>query len=317
MLRWLPLMLALAACASMKQRPAEAPPALWVNPTARPPIERGTRDEPFLNLDGALRHAGAGTRIYLAPGVYRVNVRVEQALALIGDAERRPVLRAADPTRPVVELTDKASISLTNLEIGGGRHGVLVGRRAQLVMTNCQVFDNADGGVTILPAKSFWGDPPLSQLETCTLRGNRIGVSLEDAALHMLKCTVANNRQAGIAARGDSRLSLVASYVKDNGAEGVLLDLGRKARVTIYQNDLRANGGDGLRVRQAPLTWLDRGQVLAQQNTLSGNGGYGIACVQRDGGRLLATSADYDRVHLEDNQYSGNGKGMAGGIEPR
>jgi hypothetical protein len=305
-------MAALAGCSVFDSQTRQTPELLWVDPSAKVALERGTREEPYLTLDKALEKAGDGTRIYLASGIYETNLTIKGAMSLRSEDEEKPVLRAADTTRPVIELAAESGAMLEGIRIEGGLNGVLVGRRALVEMRKCEVAYNVESGIRFMPSK---GKPVLSRLEDTTITHNGAGLEIEDSVVSVILCTIESNARQGIVCRGNSGINVAKSTIEKNGEEGALLELGRKVGMTFHQSTIRGNGGDGVRIVRAPLRWLDRGQVLLRGNTLEGNGGFGLACVGRADGELLEPGTKYSRIKLEKNQFPDNAKGMAGGIE--
>jgi hypothetical protein len=152
-------------------------------------------------------------------------------------------------------------------------------------------------------------------LEDCLLTGNGVGACVDNATAWLTKCQVAGNRRQGVIANGDARLSLVACRVNGNGDDGARLDLGPKARVTIDQNDVNANGSDGIDILPATEAWWrwNAVQATVRQNTVSDNKGYGVVARDRVGGQPLAGPTG--AVILKDNQFAGNGQGATAGVQ--
>jgi hypothetical protein len=315
---WLLLVAWACACACVTERPPSpkgAGPEAWVNPLASASRELGTRQDPYRTLDKALRQCPSRATLFLAPGTCAVNLTVTKALTLVGDANAPAVLRAADPAKPVIDLRPGATAVLVNIQLSGGQDGVRAAPSARFSMKKCQVTDNAACGVMLEGNKDAWGRHAASAiLEDCLLTGNGVGACVDNATAWLSKCQVASNHRQGVIANGDARLSLVACRVNGNGDDGARLDLGPKARVVVDQNDVNANGADGIDVLPVADAWWRWNAVLAtvRQNTVNDNKGYGLVARDRADGRPLADPTD--AVILGNNQFAGNGQGATAGV---
>jgi hypothetical protein len=315
---------ALTGCGSAGKAAKKVPYSLWVDASAQVALERGTREEPYTTLEKALEEAGAGTQLYLAPGVYVANVSIERSLMIACEGEEVAEIVAVDSAKPVVDLAPEGRAKLINLRLTGGSEGIVVGRKAQLTMKGCELANNAGSGLRIESGRTLFGARIPAVLDECSLSGNGgAGLRVEASAVQMFRTKINGNGGAGIVGRDDYLIKMVMSRAEGNGGEGMVLEPGRRSDAIFLKSAMRGNGRDGVRIMYGKAGWFfwqTPGTVKLEENALEDNGGYGVACLDRESGKWLegeAAEEAQETIRLENNRYAGNGLGMAAGIEPK
>jgi len=284
------------------------PPAIWVDVASQAATEDGSEAFPFKSVTQALGAAGPGSVLRVKAGEYRENIVLGDGLTLVG--EGLPVLRAADPAKPVVVMRGKTV--LESFRVTGGADGIIVDVNTDARIVNCEIVDNLDDGIGFeRPGKP--GDTPATvQIEGCLVSGNADGIDLESTRGVVLKCRLIKNRDDGLDYDGDTDCDALDNEIRDNRDDGIEIRLQRTTRARIEGNTITGNGEDGIEIINTPVTGATENLVQILRNTILGNSRYGIGGVDqkteevKEGLIILG-------VLLSENVVDKNGKGQIAG----
>lgn len=174
----------------------------------------------FLTLTDAIRHAQAGSRLLVRPGVYDEGLIIDKPLEIVGDGAREEIIVRATASNCLALRTDSATIrGLTlrgqsragggNVRLSGCRihdgqsHGVFVRDAGRALLESCDVFRNRGAGVQVDAGG-------VAVARACRVNGNgHVGFSCEaGGAVEVEGCDLTQNR---VAAWGTDYGSLVKS----------------------------------------------------------------------------------------------------------
>jgi len=185
-------------------------------------------------LEKALKAAGRGDIIILAPGTYRVNLKIERSAHLVGSGANT-VLTAAGDNLPIIAVNG-TSTAVENLIIEGGRIGLSV----------------QDGDLTAARIKftGLTGAACFAQNSTLNLTyswisGSGSGIKVFGGEGKINHVIVRSNEGAGITLE-NSRFNIEANNVSGNGSYGVFADT--ESQVNITGNAITGNKGFNVRI---------------------------------------------------------------------
>jgi hypothetical protein len=244
---------------------------------AQAPSELEVRCDAGDSLEAALASIETGGRILLRSGVCTGNFSITRTVRIQGEGLDRVTLQAADPARPVVQISAGITVKVQGITVRGGHIGVsTVGR---IEMTFSTVADNTDAGIEIRDG----------------------GMLVTDRVL------VTRNVGSGIRIlNGEAAVSgsVISKNVTDRaGGAGVLVVGGRaEIAMTRFDENESVNDGGGLLATRKGIVVLDRVRFF-RNTTRVGQGG-AIA--------LRGSTADITASSFFENAAdTGNGGGIA------
>ena len=252
------------------------------------------------SIQKAIDQATEEAVIFLSPGMWEGNLKIEKSLTLRGAEEGETVVKAAIEGCPVIwiEGTKKdrqITVAISNLTIIGGygecqtagicADGLLVRGTGHATLTNCAIRKNY-GGIRVLDsAQATVTDSVISEngfgmglvhsaqatLTSCTISTNKWhGILVMDTAhATVADCSISENN-GGIKLFDSSQTTISACTISDNTFGIELVD---SAQTTISYCTISENRDDGI--------WLaDTAQAKIDQNKIISNGNYGITLYQ-------------------------------------
>lgn len=114
-----------------------------------PPL--GTVEQPFRTIGEAVRRAGPGDVIHVAPGLYRENIRLSPGVALVSSRTGAAILHGGasrDGGQPTVVMADGARLS--GFTVTGGYIGVLCETGAPVIERNVVRGNHGGSGLSLL-----------------------------------------------------------------------------------------------------------------------------------------------------------------------
>lgn len=103
-----------------------------------------------------------------------------------------------------------------------------------------------------------------TRIEKVTIKGGKYGIKVkDDAKVYIKKCLIKDNKEDGIIIEGDgikkSRLVYIAeNEIRDNGYTGIYSG---KRRLTIEDNRIENNDGDGIDIAKGSWAWVKGNRV--------------------------------------------------------
>lgn len=228
---------------------------------------------PNQSIQAAVDSALPGAVICLPPGTWRENVVIGKPLTLRGSGPTATAILAAEPGRPVIRVEGGApvEVALEGLKVGEGRfaepyenHGILVGGKTRLLLTDCAVEGNEWHGVLVE------GEAQVT-LTRCRVAGNWVyGIAVDGGAEVVISdCVIEGNGSHGIGVLTSCPVTVRSSTVRGNGSHGIAL-AGASPALEISGCTVEGNGWSGILVGGSV-------QVTLVGNAIRGNGEYGVA----------------------------------------
>jgi hypothetical protein len=302
----------LAGCQWLKNEKGEVPLALWVDAGSNTPMERGEREYPFRTIGQALEKAGDHTKIYVAPGEYRTNLKIENIVRIMreNDHDPMPVIIAKDPTKPVIEVS--GGLGIKGVHVKGGTRGIDLTGDATLVMESCEIVGNREYGLHT--SKTVGKKASVIQVELSKFSGNGVGLKLDGNKGGLLKNTISRNSGAGIIAEGDLMILCSHNTIEHQEGPGIDVRLSRLMKFQCTENTIRHNGKDGVMISGSGVL-KPRMKLLFGGNRISDNGGYGLKLSRKKGeDKPNADEEPPKWLKLENNHYDGNARGHLAGV---
>ena len=310
----------LAGCGLFEEEPAPGPLAIWVDPAATNELQRGSRTEPVHSIQAALDKAGAQTsRIYLADGEYPVNLTIDRAIILVGTEspyEDKPVLRAADPERPVLTVAEGTrTVGLLGLTLREGSQGVLVGNESALRMEMCAIEKNAGAAVAFMPAPDRRVETSSAQLHNVHIVDNGAGVEVhgKHAFAAVYVGTLRGNLGHAVSVAGGGKLNVTGCDIETSFGNGVHAALEGESKVDIVKCTIGFNGSDGIRLTADAEDDDPDWTVQITGNTFKENNGYGVAVIDTTTTQPVPDDT-FKTITISGNQYNNNTQGLTAGI---
>ncbi len=228
-------------------------------------------------LQKALAAASTGGRIIIRAGTCIGNFTLVRDVRIQGGGYDHVMIRAADPSQPVLTVPRGVITTISGVTLAGGRVGVLITGRASLAFS--MVTENLSGGIEVRDNGTFEAD----KLKVSRNKGPGLIIVKAEAAL---------------------RGSLVNQNVSNGEGGAGLLVVGGRAELTatqIEENDAVRDGGGVLALQKGVLV-LDRVRLF--RNTARTGHGGAIA--------VNASTAEITGSSVFDNVAdAGNGGGVA------
>ena len=285
---------------------------LWVDAASGETTEDGSRAFPFKRINKALGAARPGSRIRVRAGEYRENLILGDGLSLVG--EGLPVVRAADPSQPVVIMRGRTILS--SFRVTGGEDGIIVDVNTNARILDCEIVDNADDGIGFERAREPGQTPATVHIINCLVSGNRDGIDLEGTRGVVRSCRLIKNRDDGLDYDGDTDCNAIDNEIRDNRDDGIEIRLERRTWARIQRNIITGNGEDGIEIINTPVEGSLENRVRIVRNTIRENARYGIGGVDQvteevKDGLVIAG------VSIRRNVVESNRKGqVAGAFQP-
>lgn len=165
-----------------------------------------------------------------------------------------------EPEAPGVHVDGARNVTIRDLSVDGGQHGILVERLATIDLA----------GVTVRNADAH-------------------GVEVIDASIVARDLHAHDNGRVGLNVNRNSELRLYDAVLENNGISGMILfsgSLGRLENTNVIRGngaqggtlEARANDGDGVALRAASDVTFGRDDFqVPGEVALEGNGGHGLA----------------------------------------
>ncbi|MDR0416609.1 MAG: right-handed parallel beta-helix repeat-containing protein, partial [Propionibacteriaceae bacterium] len=230
-----------------------------------------------------------------------------------------------------IQIVDRAEASLADVTVAGNeRHGLLVRDGATVPVDGLDARENGGNGVRLDGAAG------LSRLTAVTATDNlgTAGIAIVNARAVLADSRAADNAGHGLMATkgakvvatassfcGNTRygvrveasgLDISDSELSDNGQRG--LQLSAEAQGTIWDNQVKNNGVDGLSVCDlAPgvvchgqgIAMADRSTAVITANRITGNGNNGIFIGSGGVAELTGNTVDQNMYHGVEAQGQG------------
>ncbi len=221
----------------------------------------------YRTLAAALADVPDGSVIELEPGTYRGSVVVSRPVTIVGGDDAH---MEGEPGEPVITITDTNDVTVRGLTVSGGVIGILIRDAERVTIENNVVAGNELRGIRVVYGSARIEGNVIR--DTWSPYGKGIHVA---NALHRPATVIAGN------------------VVEGSGAEGIIANL---AQVTIRDNTVRGNGGDGIAV-----TEMSVGRVEA--NVVTSNRGAGVlvmdmADAEVVGNFIAGSGPDLGAIHL-------------------
>jgi len=247
-------------------------------------LEGGSLDQPVITVGSAGVHlAGLIVQASQADETAPVILAVGGAALTL---ERSTVAAAGGPA---LELRDLAQLQATNSQFSGrGSVTLRAEGSTRLTLNNCQISGSNFAVVLI-------GDRAQATIDNCSFHGhlgralliegsasasvlhnnfsqNNQAIELFGDALASLTGNLLTHNQQGLRVGGDAQATLTANRISDNSQSGILL--ATQARALIWNNTINGNGGWGIALLQRPCFSTDAkfiGQVSGGGNKIFDN----------------------------------------------
>jgi hypothetical protein len=262
---------------------------------------------PLQTIGEALRRAGEGTRVQLAPGTYgEGGLRPGPRVTIIGSQSALAVIDAGGASTALD--VREAGVSMTNVGITGATSAGVRVRGDSFQMMSCRVFANPDKGVflssgedalifnnlvygngnsgVVVGASSTSADGATIVQNTITDNGNRgitVGLStaVPSTGAAIVNNIIAGNPRAGVEIGSGSAASLVVSHnCNSDGYSGVARP---ETDIAADPQLVASTGGDDM---------FFLSQVAAGQGTTSPCVDVGLASPRRLGLQATTTRTD-------------------------
>jgi hypothetical protein len=258
---------------------------------------------PGQSIQQAIEQAAAGAVICLSAGTFQENIEIKKSLTLRGTGRERTIIKSKEDGEPVFDLAlidiqteDEITVVLGRLTVTGAKGasgvvGVRVGGKANVTVSDSQVFDNVYGLLV------WMGSATVSLTDSQVSGNGFVGLSVCILVSLVPNCfpqvtlqnvTVSGNGGFGLVV-GQGRVTLQDSQVSGNSTSGLLM--GSQAQVSLQGSEVSDNGSFGLKVFGS--------QVSLTNSTVSGNGLDGLSV----GDEAQVTA----QVTVEDSFIEGNG----------
>jgi len=238
-----------------------------------------------------------GEAVGVPAGVHRVNLVIDRPLTLRGI--RGAVLVPADPSRPVITVTQDQGVWIEIVEIRDARIGIEVTAR-EFAMTRCSVTASDIGvNITSLPRKSEF---QVIAIDRCAFDGTGIGVLATGSGVFGASDCTFDGLGIGLAIR-TAGPAVVSECVIRDCVLGASLSVSTGA--SVYASEIRDCLHSGIEVRFDPAA--EPSATLAMStNLIVDNRRWGLSFCRIDGAEHDASLAT---IFGTGNRFSGNGWG--------
>ncbi|MBU2025498.1 MAG: right-handed parallel beta-helix repeat-containing protein [Patescibacteria group bacterium] len=197
-------------------------------------LENRIRARSEEELQAAVDEAEPGARILIEPGEYRVNLKIERDLIMIGQGERT-VLKSKEQSEEPVILALRSGLALKNLVLADSGLG-LVGQDAKFEIERIE-FDGLNRGAFFAGGGEF-------RIEDCLFRDSGYGIKTKGARGLIKNCLIKGNKKSGVFLQ-ESKVDVIRNSIRDNGSYGLFV--GRGCSGTIEGNFITDNKGHNVR----------------------------------------------------------------------
>ncbi|MCA9365170.1 MAG: right-handed parallel beta-helix repeat-containing protein [Candidatus Moranbacteria bacterium] len=261
--------------------------------------EDGSKNHPYTNIEKAIQKADSGDKIFVSSGTYKVNITLPKDVDLIGKGKNKVTLKGDDKDDPVVIMSDKSKID--NVEIEGGKHGIVVKEGARAKIYNVRIKDSRREGIIILKGRSN-DDERVELIDSSVKESGRSGIYAQNRKLVFINNNIHDNNGNGVVLEDDMKAYLEKNTIRNNDKTGVVVDLD-ESEVTFRNNDIIKNGREGVEINAKGAN----GYISFHKDTITGNGMYGIALLERRNfPRSLWNSVQMRDTNTVLNNKSGN-----------
>lgn len=260
----------------------------------------GSSKHPYKTISKALDKADDDTKIHIANGRYKENIKIKEGVEIFGESKGGVVIEAKDDDDPVVTM--KSGTRLDKVTVKGGSYGIKIDGGGKASVVECVIKDNEEGGIYI---------------KESSVKKSRL-VSLS-------KNEIKDNDGPGIFSE-KRKLSLTENEIKDNDGDGIDIEKGSEA--WIADNEIEKNDKSGMKLRvDGSEIWTKHntiknnkregievsykgqaGRIDIAKSKITGNGRYGVARVQRfvtSGPKLWDGYLTFDSRNRIENNASG------------
>ena len=238
-----------------------------------------------------------GEAVGVPAGVHRVNLVIDRPLTLRGI--RGAVLVPADPSLPVITVTQDQGVWIEIVEIRDARIGIEVTAR-DFVMTRCSVTASDIGvDITSLPGTSEY---QVISIDRCAFDGTGIGVlTTGSGTVGAFYCTF-DGLGIGLAIRS-ADTAVISSCIIRDCVLGASFSVSKGALV--YASEIRDCLHSGIEVRFDPAAGTPATLAMSS-NVIVDNRRWGLSFCGIDGAEHDASLAT---IFGTANRFSGNGWG--------
>ena len=196
-----------------------------------------TEEGDYISIQAAIDKAEAGDTIFIGPGIYVENVKINKEVRIWSDS-RKPedtIIRAADPMESTVEISvDRVSFSGFGIE-GSEKTGILL-TGAKSCYVNNNLVQGAEAGILLKNSES-------NIISNNLITLNEKGIRLESSNSNDIQSNlIAYNYGPGISLEASSRNLIYNNYFKN--AENVEVNAENanntwQSSLTVRQNIVR------------------------------------------------------------------------------
>ncbi len=201
------------------------------------------------SIQELINAASPGHVIHIPSGVYHENLVIDKDLTLRGTGPDKPLIIAAQPSRPVIDIEPsphRREVVLEGLRVaagtGGNGTGIVACSQTVIRVVDVEVVGNEKNGIELL-------DHARATIVDCVLTGNRSGIELYDAASASVEnCVIEDNGAFGIHLHQGTSVELVRSRISRNGrlGRGDGIYVHEQARVSIVESEVKDNSRCGI-----------------------------------------------------------------------
>ena len=196
-------------------------------------------------LQDALAAARDGDRILMLAGHHNLagtSARVDKRVLISGEGALGETYVEQRSNAPLLLITAPAVVQVLSLDLCGFRECVMVAGDARCtpLLQDCKLRSSGSNALLVL-------DGARPTLRRADIGAAKVGaLTLHDARLTLLRCTLQQCGEQGLRAQDRSRVRLEACRLADNEAEAVVAM--EQASVELLNCSLRANKGPALDV---------------------------------------------------------------------
>jgi hypothetical protein len=278
---------------------------LYVNDDAKGK-EDGSYNHPYDTIGEALDKAHRGDEVRVQKGTYKENITIPGGVKLTSDADDRDkvTIKGKSDKKPTVTMRSGAELSAVTVK--EGQHGIFIKQDDKAHIYNVTVKDaKYDGihaeGARVDPSKALLIDT------VYIARSGKAGVYAQKRYVTIIDSTIDSNGSDGIDLQAGVRGWIENTKSRWNGGSGAKFIVDGSS-VWTKSSSFRYNRREGIEVS----SYGGGGEAGIKKANIVGNGGYGIARLQRGStfrGLEIGTG-------VNENYFSQNVKGTVSGIVP-
>lgn len=257
----------------------------------------GSKDEPFKDIEDAVKKADGGDVIYIANGNYDGGFTIPASVKLLGENRDGVVIKGS-----ISSLNDS---SLQNLTISGGNFALTVKAGSSVSVKKCTIKNASKIGINMEP-----GNGKLT-LEDSKLTANRKGIYAQKGnQIRIYSSVITKNKEEGLDIRNKVDGTVKGNSITNNGESGIEVILG-SSDLSIYDNYISDNSASGI-AAQFYVDFGKKGKVKIDGNKIKNNNHYGIKCGAPSGG--ITPDGYWEKsLNLNSNTFGGNDEGDIAG----